>query len=604
MNRPVTECNANRARLRAVVAASLALLAGVGPLAAAATSPPEDAGRNYLTVQGRVLDRRGNPLVGTWIFCTGSRRAGALVDSTGAYLLEIPGATLEELETAPLRIRVQARLKGWRFATQNGAAELGLEMRLAKQESGLSRLRVRSNDAEAVAAVAGSIVLEANPRALIATDFIGTQGAQYETPPALLTASEEVTVAGDAFTLPAPGPSPPEADPPARTTGPPAGIPVAAVSPAPASPPVRRDSVLSLLPASSGVPPAPVTEPVTPAASASTDSAENAADVPGVAPSSALAPGATSVSRAAKDMGGPPAAATPPPRDSRSPTARATARKDAGSGAALRGSKAVRAVVYRPALDRDGGRSGREARDAKTVVVNPAEPPPPLSPVATPSASPAPGIAAAPSKEADGSGAPASPPAQGPGPAAGANPAAVAPPAGTAAPGSTRPGTPYDDPTLRPVLVRAAAASSVNPRPPEPARPVTPAPRDSEPAAPVGIARTLPPPRAGHDATRLCDCTLRGTVEVQSDRPLQSRTEVVVSIAGSPVATTVELFMGSPRAFEIRPAPCGPLRFALFTRSKQRFVLVSAEPSPSCLEGGSEQVRFVLEPVARWGTSR
>src|SRR5690242_9046164 len=74
--------------------------------------------RNYLTVQGHVMDHLGSPLPGTWVYCLGSRRVSAVVDSSGAYTLEIPGATLEELERTPMKIRIQAQRKGWRFALQ------------------------------------------------------------------------------------------------------------------------------------------------------------------------------------------------------------------------------------------------------------------------------------------------------------------------------------------------------------------------------------------------------------------------------------------------------------------------------------------------------
>src|SRR6202008_881865 len=114
-------------------------------------------------------------------------RASTMADSGGNYVLEIPGATLEELERAPLKIRIQARRKAWRFAMQNGGPELGLELKVNKEENGLATLRVRSNDADAVSAVANSVVLEANPRAQISVTCVGSQGAQYETPPALLT---------------------------------------------------------------------------------------------------------------------------------------------------------------------------------------------------------------------------------------------------------------------------------------------------------------------------------------------------------------------------------------------------------------------------------
>ena len=79
---------------------------------------------------------------------------------------------------------------------------------------------------------------------------------------------------------------------------------------------------------------------------------------------------------------------------------------------------------------------------------------------------------------------------------------------------------------------------------------------------------------------------------------------VVISVEDAPEATALaELFMGSPRAFEIHPSPCGSHRLLLWTRSRQRFVLASTEPRVVCTPGGVQQLRLVLEPIARWGAA-
>src|SRR5258706_9806416 len=124
------------------VTLAVAALSLVAPCALGST-------RNYLTVQARVLDRQAATIPGTWVFCIGSRRASVKVDSSGAYSLEIPGATLEDLQHTPLKIRIQARHKGYRFALANGAPELGLEQSVVRDATPLSRLRVRSNDGAA-----------------------------------------------------------------------------------------------------------------------------------------------------------------------------------------------------------------------------------------------------------------------------------------------------------------------------------------------------------------------------------------------------------------------------------------------------------------------
>ena len=82
------------------------------------------------------------------------------------------------------------------------------------------------------------------------------------------------------------------------------------------------------------------------------------------------------------------------------------------------------------------------------------------------------------------------------------------------------------------------------------------------------------------------------------------RTALISSIDAPQVTSNVELFMGSPRGFEIRRAPCGVHRLRLYTRSKQRFVLISVEPRVVCRDGSKQQIRLVMEPVARWGIAR
>jgi len=474
-----------RSRWNAAAALALACAVAGGPSAAAAST------RNYLTVQGLVLDHTKSPLAGAWVFCTGSRRASAPTDSSGAYMLQIPGATLEELNHAPLKIRISARKKGWRFALDNGAPELGLEMRVVQEDGKLPRLLIRSNDQEAVSAVANSAVLDANPRALVGATFIGSQGAQYDTPPVPLDIGDEVTLAGSVGSVPEmPGTpkGPPEIETEPDSTPPASAAPHASPAPSASSAPV------SVAPA--------------PAAAA--------------APQTSVAPSVPTVQT------------TPPPSSS-------SKKKKKGS--------AGKPKVYHPG-------------DAPQVPMTPA----PQAYAVTPQgASPAP---------------PASAPSAQPAPHA-------------------------SDPSLKPVLQRDAPVSGVSPATPPPASKVGVAPPGA--AQPVPSRGPAAPPASTPPSASAttCDCTIRGTVEVNSDRPLTGRTEVVISIDDAPQTTaSVELFMGSPRGFEIHPAPCGVHRLLLWTRSKQRFVLVSSEPRVVCTEGGTQQMRLVLEPVARWGAGR
>ena len=149
------------------------------------------------------------------------------------------------------------------------------------------------------------------------------------------------------------------------------------------------------------------------------------------------------------------------------------------------------------------------------------------------------------------------------------------------------------DRTLQRVYSRYDPMVSVGARPEAPSRRV-----------PEAHSRDFYPDEIPTNAEQ-CDCVIRGTVEVQSDYPLRGRTEVVIAVEDAPQVTgNVELFMGSPRGFEIRRAPCGVHRLRLYTRSKQRFVLISVEPRVVCRDGSKQQIRLVMEPVARWGIAR
>jgi len=525
-------------------------------LPATSAAPLDASTRNYLTVEGRVSDHLGTPLPGTWVFCLGSRRASVPVDSLGHYRLEIPGATLEELERATLKIRIQARRKGYRFALSNGAPELGLEMRVVKDDSPLSRLRVRSNDSATVAAVANSVVLDANPRALVSAIFVGSQGAQYDTPPVPLDDADEITLAGDSQSIPElamaePTPVAPGATPsPVRTAEPKPG---AAAQSAPSG-----------------------SKPGTAAAQAVPPPPKPQATVPG--PPGVPTPNPQATARASS----PPTHAKPPPNASPAETpASAEPRKWNAAGSDREPVKPPH--VVRPALDPDPAERGKkpsagdvaaQARsnpESPAVVVPPPQRITPARTQATHQTQTAPSLSASVRRSSDS----------------------------TATPHARATTQPEDDPNLRPVLRRDMPVSMVSPGRQPPVRTVPSAPGSSPSSprrAPISGPSSPPP---------MCDCMIRGTVEVQWDRPLTSRTEVVIAVEDAPDATTsAELFMGSPRSFEIRPAPCGVHRLLLWTRSRQRFVLVSSEPRVVCTPGGVQQMRLVMEPVARWGATQ
>jgi hypothetical protein len=530
-------------KIRVIRAAAAIALAWAAAVSFAAAPGLAASNRNYLTVQGRVMDHLGRPVRDAWVFCLGSRRASARVDSAGWYRLEIPGATLEELQRAPLKIRIQARKGGWRFALSSGAPELGLEMRVISEESRLARLRVRSNDSTAVESVANSVVLDSNPRALIQAVFVGSEGPQIETHAVPLDVIQEIKLAGGSESIPEfgaaeslalpvrPGGGPQAASSPVATNQlKPASEPGAATVPA-----TNQDAPSTGEPITNAQPPlreepggrAKVVRP-----------AKGALDRPRVI-------------RPARDSGGTPASAPPS--------------SPASQTSVLAGSQ--------PSSLSPAPKSGALAnpRDTLGSVTGSRNPSPP----GATSSGPAP---AGPRRATDRDG--------------GRAERTDGRPAKGAKQSGRGESTPDGDRTLQRVYSRYDPMVSVGLRPEAPARRV-----------PEVHSRDFPD--EGAAPGEQCDCVIRGTVEVQSDYPLRGRTEVVIAVEDAPqVTSNVELFMGSPRGFEIRRAPCGVHRLRLYTRSKQRFVLISVEPRVVCRDGSKQQIRLVMEPVARWGIAR
>ena len=292
-------------------------------------------------------------------------------------------------------------------------------------------------------------------------------------------------------------------------------------------------------------------------------------------------------------------------------------------------AKPGRPIVVRPALGEGEHRETRKEKREKPKVYRPAEAAPAPEVAAIPPSSPASGGAtssqspavegaagaSAASRMPAESGAPA--PTGTPPPTGGAPRMATGRPAVAGIPPGARDTARTDtarsitelDRTFKPVIERNPPTLGVGAKPPVPPQTVTPAPPSAATTprpVPAGRSPAIIAPGGATAApsAAACDCEIRGTVEVQSDHPLSSRTEVVISMDDDPaIRASVELFMGSPRAFEIHGAPCGAHHLTLHTRSKQRFVLSSAEPRVMCVDRGTEQIRLVLEPVARWGVT-
>ncbi|MBI5711241.1 MAG: carboxypeptidase regulatory-like domain-containing protein [Candidatus Eisenbacteria bacterium] len=124
---------------------------------------------------------------------------------------------------------------------------------------------------------------------------------------------------------------------------------------------------------------------------------------------------------------------------------------------------------------------------------------------------------------------------------------------------------------------------------------------EGRPGSPIRVrsGRAVPEPAPAPPAHDRCTCTVQGTVEVRSDKPLAAplRVEVLLGTERAP-RDTVELFMGAPRPFEIRDVPCGRNRLALRWPAARRFAVVSRDALEpfACAADRPVVLRVVLEP--------
>ena len=91
---------------------------------------------------------------------------------------------------------------------------------------------------------------------------------------------------------------------------------------------------------------------------------------------------------------------------------------------------------------------------------------------------------------------------------------------------------------------------------------------------------------------------MEGTVEVESEQPLNRPVIVTLSLSDAPACRdSVELGMGPPRAFHLGSVPCGSHALSIRTSTSRRFTAIAHTPSTfECVEGRTHQLRVVLEP--------
>ncbi len=126
------------------------------------------------------------------------------------------------------------------------------------------------------------------------------------------------------------------------------------------------------------------------------------------------------------------------------------------------------------------------------------------------------------------------------------------------------------------------------------APPAAVAERPAGPSAPTPVTvptSMRPGPPAVSAPAESCECVIKGTVEARSDRRIPEYLRISVWLGDRPASRdSVELFMGSPRPFEMR-APCGSHQLQLRVEPRlqhyalrppeafQRFTCVRERPS-------------------------
>src|SRR5205085_3517732 len=122
--------------------------------------------------------------------------------------------------------------------------------------------------------------------------------------------------------------------------------------------------------------------------------------------------------------------------------------------------------------------------------------------------------------------------------------------------------------------------------------------RATQTPAPPPVPAPAPAPDLTASA-EACSCRVRGNIEVDAGRPLPERMRVTVWLEGLPDRSdVVEMFMGSPRPFDLGWVPCGTRRVEFSTSSKQRWQVRFPEPV-RCRANGLVHVPVMLEPAKR-----
>ena len=552
--------------------ASLAIAAGA-LLAGSIASLAAPGDHKFVTLRGRVTDDSGDPVQDVRVL---AGEADALTAADGRFELMLDLGTLKDLLMAPVHVSVRARQTGHHVVVAGGEPSLEFELRVGATE-GQPVMEARSNFGIIADALLDALAPPGERNAVLQVRFVSTPGTEVTAVASLLPdrhsagIAESWIVRPDGETPPPPAARP--APPVARPSPPPVAPPL---SPAPAkAAPVREKKAAPVEKTTVPKTTAPVVKksasssPARPAwthadsvriareneqraaietAQARRDSAFR------VQRSAALARKAVADSlRAVRDaledslrrarFGLPlrgAVAAGPITQDS-SRIQAAMEKKNRALAAKQAALEQQRLEKARKELERNEKKARRdrkktEQRQARQGVVPPSE-----------------------IEEAS----------------------AAAPAAGTPERGST------------PAALRASDRVANNPSPSSGLQRIEPRSRVS------GDDESEEDVRARLNADS-CGCNVRGTVEMEFHRLLSSPMKIEVALKELPaIRDTIELFMGSPRAFELRRVPCGRWSITLHPFSERPFgVTTPEEVAPfDCRQRTLRQVRIVIAPL-------
>ena len=587
---------------------ALAAFIASGPETGESWAAPGD--RKFVTLRGRVADAAGAPLGDVRVEASGTREGIALTSDDGRFSLYLDLGSLQQLRYSPVFLSVKARRAGQRIRVSGGAPELALELKLG-EEGGGPVLQARSNFGIIADALLDALAPPGDRTAVIQVRFVAEPGAERDSSAVLPELPRSVPVAEPWVMAVAPPPLPIPTRSRDETPQPGRDVPTApAVRQRTDAPPAepatrakpgrvkrateRRKDEERVVEARPRPPVRPVLAPA-PVRLTRADSLRLAREAEQRATIAAVQAQRDSVWKVQRALSLARKAVTDSVRAVREAAGASVRRARFGlpplrkpNPVAVKAPSVPKPVAVKqeskpepPETRKEQRREWkRAARDEKRAAKLRAE-----------DEKQAREQAAKDQKRAAREAAPTAvkaPPPAAPAEVAPATTARVEPRAAATAPAHKPSGSP------------ASRAGSSPPAPTIELPAATSGLRRIEPRADaLGLSGTDAGERARLEADT-CSCVVRGTVEMEFHRLLTSPMRVEVSIRELPaLRDTIELFMGSPRAFEMARVPCGRWSLTVRPLSERPFGVTSPEEvGPfDCRQRALRQVRIVIAPT-------